>query len=482
MSEPESLKRGVANSAVGNLGANLISLAGFIVLARMLTPEEFGLMAVVAVLAGLSRVIVDLGLTDALVQNQGVTEKHYSTVFLMHLVLSFGYAMLAFMGANNIERLFDLDGLSWLVQVCAWVFIVNAFSLMPVSRLEKGRRFGLVARVELYSSLFSTVLAIILAWLGYGIWALVANLYSAGFMRAFLAFYLPRWRPKVHFGVEELAELWRFSRYLFVLQVYNYIVANLDKLLISRYLGANTLGAYRYGDKIAQMPVLMVNKIFGRVLFPTFSSNQTDKGRIRYHYLKAIRLVSFVSFPAILGVSMISEYIVLALLGDKWSEMAIILPMLVLSFLLGSIGVLNLNIYKALGRTKRLLKVSVVLRLNLMLCMVVGIQYGLVGLLAALIIARYINFIPALYIAGRLINVTLRDVMRNTFGALVSSGIMIGGLYICERIFVLIPGGILELLIMIALAVGLYISASLVLQRQSLTDLFNLAGFGKYPS
>ena len=371
MSSQESIKRSIANNAVGSIGSNLISLVGFVLLARILMPAEFGLMAAISVLVGLSRIIVDLGFSAALVQNQNVTEKHLGAVFLLHLVLGLICSALMLAGSGAIEELFGLDGLSELSKVCAWLFLLNSISLVPLTRLEKERRFRHVAWIELYPTLISTVLAIVLAWQGYGIWALVANLYSLAILRAMMAIYLSGRMPRFYFGLSELMELSHFSRYLFFMQIYNYVAANLDKLLIARYLGAQTLGAYRYGDRIAQLPMVLVNTIFGRVLFPAFSSYQDNKARIRYQYLKAIRLISFIAFPLMLGFSMLSDHIVLTLLGDKWAEMSIILPMLVLSFMFSTIGVLNMNIYKALGRTKRLLKVSVVLRANLVLCVFV---------------------------------------------------------------------------------------------------------------
>lgn len=479
MSTQESVKRSIANSALGSVGSNVVSLAGFVVLARMLAPSEFGMMAAVTVLVGLSRIVVDLGLSAALVQNNNITEKHYGAVFFVHLMVGLICAALMLMGSGAIENFFGMEGLSEISRVCAWLFLLNAISFVPLSRLEKMRQFRYVARVELYSTLLSTTLAIYLAWKGYGVWALVASFYSMSITMALLALYFSRWVPKIFIGKKELAELWVFSRYLVAMQALNYAAGNLDKILIGKYLGAQTLGAYRYGDRIAQLPTMLVNKIFGRVLFPAFSSYQNDKARIRYQYLKAIRLVSFVTFPVLLGLSMISDHVVMTILGDKWSEMVVILPLLALSLLLTTIGVLNLNIYKALGRTKRLFKISVLFRINLIVCMFVGIQYGLVGLLIGLIVARYVNFLPALYVAGRLIDVSLNDVSMNIYRALVSCGVMIGVLFMAENIFALLPGSFISMLILMALGVASYMLVSFVFQRQTLTDIVNIIGIRK---
>ena len=294
-------------------------------------------------------------------------------------------------------------------------------------------------------------------------------------MRALLAYYFSGWIPRLFIGKREFAELWGFSRYLIAMQALNYAGNNLDKFLIGKYLGADTLGAYRYGDKIASLPQLLVNRIIGRVLFPAFSSYQDNKARIKYQYLKAIRLVSSVTFPLMLGICIASDHIVLTLLGNKWSEMVVILPILTLSYIFTTVGVLNLNIYKALGRTKRLFKIGIVFRLNLLLCMFIGIKYGLVGLLVGLMLARFINFFPALYIAGLLINTSLKDVLVNTYKVFISCGIMAAVIYAGEYIFALVPGDLVSLVIVVALGAASYLFASLLIQRQTISDIVNMS-------
>jgi len=280
--------------------------------------------------------------------------------------------------------------------------------------------------------------------------------------------------PRISISKPEIQELWLFSRYLFAMQVFNYATANLDKILIGRYLGAQTLGAYRYGDRIAQLPTMLVNAIFGRVLFPAFSSYQDDKSRIRYQYLKAVKMVSFITFPLLLGVSVISDHIVVTLLGEKWSEMIVILPLLSMSFLLSTIGVLNLNIYKALGRTKRLFKISLVLRLNVVVCLLIGLQYGLIGLLIGLLFARIVNYLPGAYIAGRLINVSIKDVILAVYKSLIGGVTMVVTIIISEKVLVLVPGDAVSLITVIAVGIIAYALMTVLIQKNIINEVKNL--------
>jgi len=470
----ESVKRSIANSAIGNVGSNIISLLGFIVLARVLTPEEFGKMAAITVLIGFSRLVIDLGLSASLIQKKEVSDKYYSTVFLFHILAGLLFVILMQAGSGLIEEFFGMEGLGEISSVCAWLYILQAITFVPTSQLEKRRQFRFIARIELYSISLSTLLAILLAWQGYGIWALVANLYCMWIVKVVLTYYFSRWMPRISISKPEIQELWLFSRYLFAMQVFNYATANLDKILIGRYLGAQTLGAYRYGDRIAQLPTMLVNAIFGRVLFPAFSSYQDDKSRIRYQYLKAVKMVSFITFPLLLGVSVISDHIVVTLLGEKWSEMIVILPLLSMSFLLSTIGVLNLNIYKALGRTKRLFKISLVLRLNVVVCLLIGLQYGLIGLLIGLLFARIVNYLPGAYIAGRLINVSIKDVILAVYKSLIGGVTMVVTIIISEKVLVLVPGDAVSLITVIAVGIIAYALMTVLIQKNIINEVKNL--------
>jgi len=467
----ETLKQSIGFSAIGSIGTQFVSLIGFIVLARLLSPHEFGLMALVAIFTSFAAILIEMGMGAALIHNQDADEGHYSTAFWFNLTLAFVcYGILVFL-SPWVAEYFDQPELKSIIFVVGALLPLNALAIVPMAMLQKKQNFKQVAIVELLSLFGSVSVAIILAYQGLGVWALVANLVIASFIKALLLFYLLAWYPKWEFCKERLAELWGYSGYLMGTGIANYFITNVDSALIGKLIGAVTLGSYKYAYQLANLPGMFVSQVFSRVFFASYVTYKEDKERVKIIHFKAVRMIAFFTFPLLLTLAMLSDSFVLAVLGDRWIMMAHILSFMCIIFLLDSIGGMNNPLFLSQGKTKSLFWLTVILRSNLIIAMLVGIQFGIDGLLWGLLLAKIVNFVPVYVVVGRTIGFLVVDFIFNILPPLlcaIAVAFVLGTIQYSQ--FFVLPH-LLSLLVFIGLAIVSYALLSWFFQRATLFDI-----------
>jgi len=461
----ESVRGSVGYSAVGNLGTKIFSFLGFIALARLLTPHEFGLMAMVSIFTAFTRIFIELGMDSALIYQQRATDRHYYTAFWINLFMGLVFFLLMVISAELIAGFFEADELVAVVKVSAIVFILNSLAIVPFALIKKRRLFKQVARIEITSVFLGLIVAVTMAYQGYGVWALVANLLVVALAHVGLCMAFAQWRPQWDFGWAELRELWSFSAYLMVTNIFNYAVRNIDNVLVGKMLGSHALGAYKYAFEIASMPTALIRGVFTRVFFSSYSEFQDDKPRIKTMHLKASRFVAFLIFPTMLGLSVSADHFVLTLLGEQWRQMGHILSFLAVMMLFNSVGIMNSSLYLSQGKTKLQFKVNMFLRTNVILGIVIGIQFGLEGLLWGYLIAYLFNICPAFYFSGRLVGISLANVASNLGSVVTSSLLMAAIIYAVREVASLEPGSMVSLMVIVLVGVASYALISLLFQR-----------------
>jgi len=266
------------------------------------------------------------------------------------------------------------------------------------------------------ASMGGLIVGIVLAISEFGVWSLVALIISTSLLRVLLGFLFSQWRPEFTFLKTEFMLLFKFGVFLTGTRIYALTAVNIDKFLIGKMLSAPLLGAYRLAFQIVELPSQLVGGVFHRVFFSVYSSLGNDKKKIREKHLLATRSVAFFTFPGLLGLSILADRFVVVLLGNQWIDMAPILASLAVISLFRNVGVLNDLLYLSQGETRLQFKVGFFLRTNVIIAIVIGIQYGINGLLLGLLLARMVNFYPAYYFSGRLVGISVRDVSRNLGG------------------------------------------------------------------
>jgi len=461
-----SLRSRTAFSILGVLGVQGLSFVGFLVLARLLDPRDFGLMAVVVVLSSFLNLLVEMGMGSAIIQRKNLGDVEVSSVFWFLICCSFILAGFLMFCGPYISLIFGEPELELLLIAIAFAVPVNAVLVVPFSLLQKKGSFREVAYCELLSSFFGLSLGIFLAIQGHGVWALIFNYLTACMVRAGLAFWLSGWRPILSFNMEHVRALWGYSSYLFVAYIGHFLADNADRIIAAKLLGASRAGLYSVALRVAQLPVMVFLNGVTRVLFPQYSNKGMDSSA-RDHLL-LVKLACFLLTPLFFFVFQFSEEIVGVIFGDKWLGVAPVLGWLCLAMIPRVVSTLNVPVFMAVGETRSLFWVGMLGQVLSILGMLAGgIWGGIEGIAIGICIARLVVLPMVLYFPAKYLGIRISEFVWSLIlpGVCALSILILGE---AQRVVGLVDGGgIIELLIMLMLSSLAYIVLSMVIQREA---------------
>ena len=375
--------RGAAWTMLAVVTMQVSRIAVAIVLARLLTPHEYGLAAMALVFASLVFLFSDLSLGVALVQRKRITEADRSTVFWMSFTIGWlftigGLALsgpvAAFYGEPEVQPLFAVLSLS---------FILTSMQVTQASLLQREMRFRELTIRRTVSIIVGGVAGIVIAALGYGAWALVGQQVAVSLVSTTLLWTLSSWRPTWTFSTTSLRDLGGFSLNLFGARLVNFFNRNVDSLLIGRVLGSSPLGLYSVAYNIVLMPLYRLVNPIQDVLFPAYSRLQDEPKWLAGAWLRVMELTGAVLFPAIIGLIIVAPDFVPVVLGDQWREAVPVIQVLALVGLLQGMGVAGSRILEALGQPGTIFRVTVLELVVLVPAVVVGLRWGVIGVAVA---------------------------------------------------------------------------------------------------
>lgn len=413
MALSDKVIKGVSWSLAARMSSQVAQLAFLIVLARLLSPDDYGRMAMLAVFIGFAQALADGGLGSAVIQHQQVSDRHLSTVFWIQLSLGFGLSGLFFLCAPAIASLYSSPDLKPLSQLISCIFLIQAAGNVHSAILAKGYNFRALSIVTLIATFVSGIAAIALAFNGFGVLALAwQSLISAAVTTSLLWAY-SKWRPRPIFDRIAAVELGRYGIYLLGFTSVNYWLRNLDNLLVGRFLGAYQLGIYARAYQLMLLPITNLATVVGQVVFPAFAEIQEDIPRFKRSYLRATCLIALISFPLMTEVSILSEPLVSMIFGPKWAEVGLVLKLLGFVGLLQSIVHPVGWIFNALGKTKQSFQLSLFLAPAFVAAIGIGLQFGVIGVAVGYTVWAVVDGYLSFWIAGRYIDLTVGEVFKS---------------------------------------------------------------------
>lgn len=446
-----------------------------VILARLLTPGAYGLVGMVLVFSGFANIFTDLGFGAALIQKKDVTEAHCSTVFWLN-VISGAIMMLLFMAAAPLLGWFyDQPALVPLTLLVSTNFLIGSFNTVQSSLLKKRLDFKKLAMIDLTTLAVSGGISITLALLGFGVWSLALQSVCATLMSVAIMWALSPWRPTREINFAAIKELLKFSANLLGFNAFNYWLRNGDNLLVGRFLGAAALGIYVKSYGLMLLPLQMVSRTIGSVMFPAFSSIQNDKERVARVYLDVTRTVALITFPMMIGLWAVVDHFVLTLFGERWAEMIPILGVLCLVGMCQSIGTLNGNLYLSQGRSDLQFRVGIVVGVIGLAAIAIGLKWGLVGVAWAYGGASLVLTYPTIKIAASLVNLTFADVAKNLLSIFLCAAAMGAVLLGVDHILPFSWSHSMRLLAEVPLGVVTYLLLITQFRVRAYTSLQNLA-------
>jgi len=416
----ESIKRqtikGVFWSGLEKISTYLVTFIINVIMARLLTPADYGVVGIIAVFVSFSQLFIDGGFTTALIAKSDRDETDYSTVFVFNFVSSIILYILLFLGAPLIEDFYGILQLGEIIRAYCLTLILSSFSAVQITQLTVRVDFKSISKINIPAGVFSGCFGIFLAYLGWGVWAIVGQQLLFSVLRVVLAIYFSKWYPVFSFSFQRFKRLFAFSSNLVLASLIDKIYTNSYPLFIGKFFEPATLGNYTRGVQFGSLPSNIMGDIFNRVTFPLMSNIQDDNLSLVKLYRKYIKLSSFIIFPIMMMVVIASEPIVRLLLTEKWLGCVRFMQIISMAFMLAHIGVINRNLLYVKKHSDWALRLEIFKKVIAILIFLVSTIWGIWGVVIGQWV--YDMIAPSLnaYYTKRLIGLSLWQQIHDYIG------------------------------------------------------------------
>ncbi len=463
--------RGISWSGVSQVVSQGLQFLVKILLARLLFPEDFGLLGMALVFTMFIETVNDIGLSAAIIQKKEITEKHLSTAFWVGLMLGGGLFALAVLASPFIAGFFGEPLLRSIVVVLSLSFIFGSFGIVHRTMLMKRIDFRKIAITEIWTAGIAGIVSLVLAILGYGVWSLVLGSVMASLGSSALLWVLCPWRPSRILDRESFLDLFGYGKNAMGSQILGYIDTNIDYLLIAKFLDATSLGLYTLAFQMAVFPFRRISRIIGRVTFPAFSAIQDDNEQIRLGYLKTVSYTSLMTFPMLAGLAVVAPVFIPVVIGENWVPMVLPLQILSVYGILKSVEANANPVLMGKGRPDLYVRYEILSVFVISLAIYLGMTFGITGVAAAITLAVCGLFFVIQTIANRLIGLKYAAIVRAVLPAAIGSGVMVAAVWLFLSVSGWYMSGSASLVSSIVLGVMVYIAVIMVVDSRSVEEI-----------
>ena len=470
--------RGIGWSATSQIARLSMQVVITAILARLLTPSDFGLIAMVAVFSAFVGIFSDFGLSSALIQRKEINNELLSSVFWIGVLLGVLLTLSFAICAPLIAAFYSEPQLIPIIVVLSTTFFIGSLGNTQIALLTKNMNFKALAIISVCAVAVSGTVAVLLAFSGYGVWSLVWNAIVAACVTVPLSWMYSRWVPRVFLALQQVRQVISFGANLTGFSFVNYFARNLDNLLIGKFLGPSPLGLYNLTYNLLLFPLNNISYVIGNVMFPALSIIQHDKQMVRDVYIIANRYIAVVSFPLMTWMLVAAPQLVPVIFGPKWAGAIVLVQILALTAIGQSIGTNIGWIYLSQGRTDIMLKWGILSTIVVVISFFVGLRWGVVGVAAAYTIATYSLAYPGFVIPFRLIQLKVSDFFVQ-LRTIILASLMLWAIMLSVRVYLEKLGGMPQVVILIIVtALGLlsYLGLMYVLDRELLIGIVKLIG------
>lgn len=381
------------------LGQGVTFLVG-IVLARLLSPEEYGLIGIVTIFTTVFLGFIDCGFSNSLIRKPKVTDDDYNTMFIVNMVMSIAMCMLLYVSAPAIAVFFERPPLVALVRVMGLLLILQALSIVQNTILSRCIDFKTKTKASLISAVSSGILGVVMALLGFGVWSLVAQQLSRQLIYSVCLWSFSTWWPKLNFSIESFKYMWGFGWKLLVSGLLDRVWKELYQIVVGKFYNPATLGQYTRSKEYASLFSRNLTMIIQRVSYPVISQVQDDKERMVSAYRRIIKTTMFVTAVTMISMGAVAEPFIYCLIGPQWQQAASFLPLICVSMSLYPLHAINLNMLQVMGRTDIFLYLEIIKKIIAFIPISLGIFVGIYWMLVGSIVTGIISFFLNSYYTG----------------------------------------------------------------------------------
>ena len=385
-----------------------------LILARLLSPEEYGLIGIVTIFTSVMLGIIDSGFSNSLIRKLKVTDNDFSTLFILNMAISVLMYFVLYFSAPAIANFFERPQLVDLCRVMGLLLFFQALSIVQYTILSRNIDFKTKTKASVLSALLSGAIGIAMAFMGFGVWSLVFQQLSRQLIYTVCLWVSNKWKPVMRFSVESFKYMWGFGWKIMLSGLLNNIWAEMYQMVVGKFYSPATLGQYTRSKQYASFFSTNLTQIIQRVSYPVLSQVQDDSVRMISAYRRVIKVTMFVAAIGMIFIGAIAEPLIYCLIGPQWHQAALFLPLICVSMSLLPLHVINLNMLQVQGRTDIFLYLEIVKKVIAICPICLGIFVDIYWMLIGSIITGIIAFFLNSYYTGRSLNynswMQLRDV------------------------------------------------------------------------
>lgn len=445
-------------------GAQGVAFVVSIVLARLLDPTVYGTVALITVFTTIMQVFVDSGLGTALIQKKDADDTDFSTVFYFNLGMCILLYAIMFFAAPYIAAFYENDSLVPIIRVLSLTLVISGLMSIQQSFVSRNMLFKRFFFSTLGGTLVSAAVGIVMAYKGFGVWALVGQTLSSQFISTIILWVTVKWRPKLVFSFTRLKGLFSFGWKILTSALIDTVYKDLRSLIIGKLYSSEALAFYNKGQQFPQLIVNNINVSIDSVLLPAMSNEQDDKEKVKAMTRRSIKISTYIMMPLMIGMAVCAEPLIRLLLTEKWLPSVTFLRIFCLTFMIYPVHTANLNAIKAMGRSDMFLKLEIIKKVIglavLIATMWISVEAMAYSLLFIAVLSSFINAFPNKSLLGY----SYKDQVVDIFPALMLSCVMGAAVYLIQFIGL---GDILTLLIQVPLGAAVYIIGSKLLKLDS---------------
>lgn len=376
----ESIRRkffsGLVWTFIQNVAVRALGVVITIVMARLLMPEDYGLIGMLSIFIAISDVFIQSGFGQALIQKSNCTDDDFSTAFYFNVGVSVFIYVLLFFAAPYIADFYHEPSLVMLTRILSLNFIFGSFNVVQQSKLKKDLNFKPLAIITLICTFFSGVIGIAMAYMGFGVWALVGQTLSATLLRVVFFPIFTKWHPNRPFNMQSFKHLWGFGSKILVTGIIDVVIVNLSNILIGRFYNKEQVGYFSKARGLADLPAVTLSSVLGTVLFPVLSEIHDDEARHAAVYKKVSRNAVVLTFPLMILMALLAEPIIIIMFTEKWAPAIPLFQALLLARSFLTLNIINANMLQSRGETKLFMNLYFITGPVSLLAIAVAIPFG----------------------------------------------------------------------------------------------------------
>lgn len=458
-------------SALERFSIQGVQFVVMLIMARLLTPADYGLVGMLTVFMAVAQVFIYSGFGNALVRKQDRTQTDCSTVFYFNLGMSVIMYAILFFCAPLIADFYKEPKLVAITRVIGLTLIINAFGAIQSVLKSAEIDFKIIAKVSVVNAVITGLIGILLAWRGFGVWALVYSSLIGSAVGAILGWFVYGWRPTWAFSTQSFKEFFGYGSKLAASGLLDTVYNNSYNLIIGKVFNAADLGYYTRAANFSTFPSSNITSIVSRVTFPLLCKIQDDDDRLRVVYRKFLRLSAYIVFPLMVGLAVVAYPMIIVLIGEKWAFSATLLTIICFAMMWYPVHAINLNLLQVKGRSDLFLRLEIIKKICGVIMLCITVPIGLVAMCWGSICTSIIALAINTYYTGKLIQVGFFKQMWDLTPILIYCFIMAAVVLSVNHFM---PTDLLKLIIGIPVGAIVYIGISKMTKTSEYVELMQL--------